>query len=173
VKSYGRYLICVAWLLIAAVLPASAGSTKTYTYSDPVTGNSGITGVTTNFTFNPTNDKVTAGTLTFKGAFGTFNVSFTASCPKRGSCVFDVSKTVRYEGITYTIIDAINLSQLSASGIVLNDKTGKIGDFDGSFASVPEGGSRFAYLAPAGLVIFGGIFLSGFLRSRIGRQENV
>jgi len=174
-KSGSKRLACVASLLVAAVLPASAGSTKTYTYSDPVTGITGISSITTNFTFNSTTDKVTAGTLTFTGAFGKFNVSFTASCPKKGSCVFDVNKTVTYDGTKYTIADVINLTQLSASGTILGKTGNKIqnGAFDGSFSSVPEGGSQFAYLAPAGLVIFEGIFLSGFLRPRVGRQENV
>ena len=174
-KFSSKRLACVASLLIAAVLPASAGSTKTYTYSDPVTGITGVSSIATNFTFNSTTDKVTAGTLTFTGAFGTFKVSFTASCPKKGSCVFDVNKTVTYDGTKYTIADVINLTQLTANGTI-SDKKGTItqtGVFDGPFASAPEGGSRFAYLAPAGLVILGGIFLSGFLRLRVARQEDV
>ena len=94
-----------------------------------------------------------------------------------GSCVLDLDKTVKYNGVTYTIIDAINLSQLSANGTIWNGKANpkksQTGTFDGPFASVPEGGSRFAYLAPAGFVMFGGIFLSGFLRTRAGLQENL
>ena len=70
-KSYNKYLLCAS-LLMAAVLPAVAGSTKTYSYSDPVTGITGVSNISTTFTFNTKTDKVSAGTLTFTGAFGTF-----------------------------------------------------------------------------------------------------
>jgi len=175
-KSYSRHFICVASLLIAAVLPASAGSTKTYTYNDPVTGITGITGVSTTFTFNSKTDKVSAGTLTFSGVFGgvpgTFHVTFQGLATNcSSSCSYDVMQKVTYEGHTYAINDVINLGQLSASGSI---KTGKkTGYFDGPFSTVPEGGSRFSYLGPAGFVIFGAIFLSGVLRPGVNRRERV
>ncbi len=168
-KFYSKCFACVALLLIAAVLPASAGSIK-YTNSTNVDAN-GVSsdGVTAGFTLTTgKTDTITSGTLTFTGVFNVA-VNFSGSCNPGSTCTFYFSKN----GDTgwYTI----NLKNMTASGYIWNGKSGKnseTGTFSDSF-SVPEGGSRFGYLAPAGLVIFGGIFLSGFLRPRTGRQENV
>ena len=175
-KSRMRYFACIAALLIAAVLPVSAGSTKTYNYSDPVTDLKGFTGVTTNFTFNSKTDKISKGTLTFSGVFGSYTVNFSGLATlSGGSWVFDLSKKVNVNGTTYLITDVINLSNLSASGTLWNGKTGKKsleGYFDGPFVTTPEGGSRFSYLAPAGLVMLGAIFLNGLRRPGIRNLES-
>ena len=173
-KFDSRCLVYVAALLIAAVLPASAGSI-TYKSTATVTGN-GVsnTSVAATFTVTPSSngktDTITGGALTFSGVFGNFTVNFSGSCNPANPCVLDFSTKSGDSG-SFTL----NLSKMTASGTIWNGKSGKnseTGTFSDSF-SVPEGGSRFAYLAPAGLVIFGGIFLSGFLRQRVGHQENV
>ena len=165
-KSYSRYLICAASLLIAAVLPASAGS---ITYKNTATSSNGET-VAATFTLTPSKngktDAITGGVLTFSGALGKFTVDFTGSCTAGSStCGFnflDAGDKGTYH---------INLSQMSVGGSI-----GKLGKTAGTYTyslSVPEGGSKFSYLAPAGLVIFGGIFLTGLLRPRVGGQQRV
>jgi hypothetical protein len=169
-KCYSRYLICVASLLFAAVLPASAGSVSG-SYTSAVIG-IGVTGetVTATFTFNTSSDQFTNVTLAFKGGvFGGFTESY-SGCGTGLSCSF--SDPASGDSLLYTIGLNNNFSQYGAVGTVWNTKSlGGFG-YTGS-PSVPEGGSKFSYLAPAGLVIFGGIFLSGFVRPRIDRQENV
>jgi len=174
VKSYTQSFICVVALLIAAVLPASAGSI-TYNSTATVTGN-GVsnTSVTATFTLTPSSngrtDTISAGALTFTGVFGSFTVDFSGVCKVGSPCVFAFWNKNGDIG-SYTI----NLTQLTANGTIWNGQFGKKSE-NGTFSdslSVPEGGSKFSYLAPAGLVIFGGILLSGRLRPRVGRQERI
>ncbi|MGA8151641.1 MAG: hypothetical protein WB952_11875 [Terriglobales bacterium] len=170
-KSNNRSFVCAALILIAAVLPASAGSTKyTYNYTESVGGVSGTT-VTATFTFNSKTDQITGGKLIFTGAFDK-TVSFSGACTPGSPCVFDFAKG-SYSGV-YTI-NLNHVTLASADGYVWNGKLGKKsekGNFSYS-ASVPEGGSKFSYLVPAGLVIFGGIFLGGFSRPRVGNRQSV
>ena len=170
-KCYSRYLICVASLLFAAVLPASAGSVSG-SYTSAVIG-FGVTGetVTATFTFNTSSDQFSNVTLAFKGGvFDRFTESY-SGCGKGLSCSF--SHAASGDLLLYSIGLNENFSQYVAVGTVSNTNFALGGfGYTGS-PSVPEGGSKFSYLAPAGLVIFGGIFLSGFVRPRIDRQENV
>jgi len=167
---YSRYLICVASLLFAAVLPASAGSVSG-SYTSAVLGVTGET-VTATFTFNTSSDQFTNMTLAFKGGvFGALTESYTG-CGTGLSCTF--IELAGGDSLLYSILLNKNFSQYAAGGSVWNTHSAGIFGYTGSPSpSVPEGGSNFSYLAPAGLVIFGGIFLNGFLRPRIGRQENV
>ena len=167
-----RVVLCAS-LLIALVLPASAGSIKTYAYTEAVTGLTN-TNVTAAFSFNTKTHNVKTGTLTFTGAFGlpTFAVTFAGAAQlQNGSWVFIVNKKVKDSSghviaiINYTIdLSAQGLSY--AEGSISNGKKGKnllIGTF-GYPTTAAEGGSRASYLIPAGLVIFGGIFLTGVRR---------
>ncbi len=169
-KCHGRLLICVASVLFAAVLPASAGSVSG-SYTSAVLGAPGET-VTATFTFNTSSDQFTNLTLAFKGSvFGALTESYTG-CGTGLSCSF--LQLAGGDWLLYSIGLNKNFSQYAAGGSVWNTKSAGIFGYAGSTSpSVPEGGSKFSYLAPAGLVIFGGIFLNGFLRPRIGRQENV
>jgi hypothetical protein len=167
-KCYSRYLICVASLLFAAVLPASAGSVSG-SYTSAVIGVTGET-VTATFTFNTSSDQFTNVTLAFKGGvFGGFTESY-SGCGTGLSC--SLSDAASGDWLLYSIGLNTNFSQYGAGGTVWNKNSAGVFGYTGS-TSVPEGGTKFSYLVPAGLVIFGGIFLSGFVRPRIDRQENV
>jgi hypothetical protein len=170
-KSYSRYLICVASLLVAAVLPASAGSI-TYQDTANVSGG-GISNTNVTATFTLTNggktDTISGGVLTFSGVFGSFTVDFSGSCSPTSPCTLSFLTRSGDLG-SYTI----NLNTMTASGTIWNGKWGN-GSETGTFSyslSMPEGGSKLSYLGSAGLVIFGGILLSGFLRPRDGVQDN-
>lgn len=169
-QSCSNRLICVASLLIAAVLPAAAGSI-TYKDSTTATGKGVTENVTATFTLTKSGstDFISAGALTFSGALGNFTVDFVGSCPVGSSVCSLTFFTKSGDSGTYNI----NLSKMSASGSISGFLGGKLDTATYSYSLVPEGGSRFSYVAPAGLVIFGGIFLSGFLRPRVGRQENI
>src|SRR5271154_984428 len=162
-KSYSRYLICVASLLFAAVLPASAGS---ITYNNSLSMSGASESVTAMFTLTTgkITDTISAGVLNFTGALGNFSVNFSGSCGASSStCGISFLYLLNGDTGTYNI----NLSKMTASGSLSGFAGWKAetGKYSYSLA-VPEGGSRFAYLAPAGLVIFGGMFLSGFFRQR-------
>jgi len=165
-----KRILCVAALLIAAVLPASAGSI-TYKDSTTATGKGVTENVTATFTLTKSGslDLISAGALTFSGALGSFTVDFIGSCLAGGS-VCSLSFLDLQNGDTGTY--NINLSNMSASGSISGLLAGKLDTATYSYSLVPEGGSRFSYLAPAGLVIFGGIFLTGFFRPRVVRLEN-
>lgn len=167
---YSRYLICVASFLFALVLPASAGSISG-SYTSAVLGVKGET-VTATFTFNTSSDQFSNVTLAFNGGvFGGFTESY-SGCGIGLSCRF--SDPASGDSLLYFIGLNKNFSQYGAGGAVWNGHSAGIFGYTGSPSpSVPEGGSNFSYLAPAGLVIFGGIFLNGFLRPRVGRQENI
>jgi hypothetical protein len=171
-KGYSRLLSCVASLLFVAVLPASAGSISG-SYTSAVLGVTGET-VTATFTFNTSSDQFTNLTFAFKGGvFGALTESYTG-CGTGLSCSF--LEPAGGDWLLYSILLNGNFSQYLAGGSVWNTNSAGIFGYAGSPSispSVPEGGSKFSYLAPAGLVIFGGIFLNGFLRPRIGRQQNV
>lgn len=170
-KCYSRYLICVASLLFAAVLPASAGSVSG-SYTSAVIG-FGVTGetVTATFTFNTSSDQFTNVTLAFKGGVFDGLAKSYSGCGTGLSCSF--SDAANSDSLLYTIGLNNNFSQYGAVGTVWNTNFALGGFGYTGYSSVPEGGSKFSYLAPAGLVIFGGIFLSGFVRPRVDRQENV
>jgi len=174
-KSYSRYLICVTSLLMAAVLPASAGSTSG-SYTGSVTG-VGVTGetVTATFTFNNSTNQFIDISLVFKG--GVFNgvKEDYKSCGKGLACSFNVSVSTSKgsDSIVYAL-SFLNktLSQYAGAGTISTIGSAGVFGYRG-YASVPEGGSRFSYLAPAAFLIFGGIFLSGFTRPRVDRRESV
>lgn len=164
-KSYSRYLICVASLLVAAFLPAIAGST-TGSYTTSVSGK-GVKGetVTATFTFDTTKNQFTNVTLHFNGGvFDGVSESYTKCAKKSWSCTFTVTPA-HGDSLVYSI-NLNKLSQYSGGGNIWNKKVDGVFGYKGS-AAVPEGGSKFSYLAPAGLVIFGGIFLAGFRRQRV------
>jgi len=167
-----KYLICVASLLVAAVLPASAGST-TYSYTSNVVGVKGET-VTASFTFNTTKDQFTGVSLQFKGGvFGGVTESFTKAV---SGFVFSLSTSpAKGDLLLYSIaINPLNLSQFAAGGTISSLKgSGAFGYSGSRYSAVPEGGSRFAYLAPAGLALFGGMLVNGFFRRRVGMQARV
>lgn len=169
-KGYSRLLSCVVSLLFAAVLPASAGSISG-SYTSAVLGVTGET-VTATFTFNTSSDQFTNLTLAFNGGvFGALTESYTG-CGTGLSCSF--LQLAGGDWLLYSIGLNKTFSEYAAGGGVWNAKSGGIFGYAGSPSpSVPEGGSNFSYLAPAGLVIFGGIFLNGFLRPRVRRQQNV
>lgn len=165
-RSCSKQFACVASLLIAAVLPASAGS---ITYKNTATSSNGEN-VSATFTLTPSSngkiDSITKGALTFSGALGNFTIDFSGSCTA-GSAKCGFTFTDAGDKGIYNI----NLSQMNVGGSI-----GKLGRTAGTYTyslSVPEGGSKFSYLAPAGLVIFGGIFLTGFLRPRVRQQESI
>jgi len=163
------YLMCAA-LLVAAVLPASAGST---TYDNSLSMSGASETVTASFTLSTGKilDTISAGVLTFSGALGSFSVKFSGSCGASSStCGISFLSLLTGDTGTYNI----NLSKMTASGSLAGLAGWKLetGKYSYSLA-VPEGGSRFAYLAPAGLVMFGGILLSGFFRQRTGSRARV
>jgi hypothetical protein len=173
----GKALTSVAVLLLAAVLPASAGSiSSSYTDTFSVTGTKTPTTVTATFSFDTSKDTI-GGQLTFAG--GVFNVSDpfsgTATCNKKNTaCIYTFSTIVNGDKLTYAITLNLSNGQYGALGGIA--KGGNAGAFGGNgyaSATVPEGGSRFSYVAPAGLVIFGGIFLTGLMRPRLRGQERV
>jgi hypothetical protein len=132
----------------------------------------GVTGetVTATFTFNTSSDQFTNVTLAFKGGvFDRFTESY-SGCGTGLFCSF--SDLANGDSLLYAITLNKNFSQYAAGGGIWNTNSAGLFGYTGS-PSVPEGGSKFSYLAPAGLLIFGGIFLNGFLRPRIGRQERL
>ena len=172
--------VCIA-LLVAVALPASAGSIgSNYTDTFNVSGTKAKTTVSASFTFNTSTDQI-SGSLAFAG--GAFNVtdpfSGKAKCNKADtSCTYTLSMTdSNKDKLTYVI--TLNLSKGQWQYGALGDITKglKTGAFGGNgytaYASAPEGGSKFSYVAPAGLVIFGGILLSGLRRPRARRQVGV
>jgi hypothetical protein len=175
-KSCCRMSISAALLVVALTVSASAGSITYKLKPESVTG-SKSTIVTPQFTFNSNTDKIT-GTLTFKG--GIFNgitdsFSGTAKCNKKsGICSYTFFTTVKGDKISYTIdLSQWNHWNLTAAfGSIWNWKYDGTFCYTNSYAKAPEGGSRFSYLAPAGFMIFGGIFLSGFRRQRAGTKSN-
>lgn len=174
------YISCIA-LLIAAALPASAGSIGS-NYSDTfsVTGTKKTDTVKASFTFNTSTNQVT-GSLAFAG--GVFNItdpfSGTAKCNKADtSCVYTLSMTdPNKDKLTYVITLNLSKGQWQYGALGGISKGLNAGAFGGSgytgYASAPEGGSKFSYVAPAGLVILGGLLLNGFKRPRARRQESV
>ena len=177
-RSCGKGLISGAVLLLAAVLPASAGSIGS-SYSDTfsVTGSKKQTTVTASFSFDTSTDKIN-GTLAFAG--GAFNVSDpfsgTATCNKKNTaCVYTfTTKDSNGDKLTYAITLNLSDGQYGAlGGIAKGSNAGAFGGKGYAYASAPEGGSKFSYVAPGGLVIFGGILLTGLMRPRMRSQERI
>jgi len=178
-RSCGKGLISVAALLLAGVLPALAGSISSkYTDTFSVTGTKAQTTVTASFTLDTSTDKI-SGVLGFSG--GAFNnvsdpFSGTATCNKKNTaCVYTFTmKDSNGDKLTYAIsLNLVNGGYGALGGIAKGGKAGAFGGNGYASAAVPEGGSRFSYVAPAGLVIFGGIFLTGLIRPRMRDQGRV
>jgi hypothetical protein len=140
-------------LAFAFVLSASASSIKG-SYDTALSGVSKST-VQSSFSFNTTNDKLT-GTLLFAGVFtGTKNISQTLKCAAQ-ICDLVLDSSINGDKITYDFVLNLKSDTFSATGNVWKGK--KDGSFAANgYASLPEGGSTFAYLGIAGLVIFGGM----------------
>jgi hypothetical protein len=154
----------LAALTFALVLPASAG-TISGSYDATIRGvrtNSAALGT---FSFNNTTDKLT-GTLSFNGAFsGTENINQTVGC-LFGLCNLWLTGTLNGNTFSYDLLLNLNSNTFSAGGSVWNRNS--IGSFGANgYTAVPEGGSTLAYLALAGLVIFGGILVARFQTAQL------
>jgi len=144
---------------MAFVLPASAGSVQTFNYSTSVSGVNNTT-LTGSFVYDTSNDTFSTGSLSFTGnsVFGGLHGTYNKS-ESGDSFVLSLSAS----GITlqYNItLNPLNTNQYWVTGTIT--RNGTTGTF--AFTDVPEGGARYAYLVPAGIVIFGGILLAGFKR---------
>lgn len=148
----------LAVLTFALALPASASSISG-SYDATLLGVKSST-AQSNFSFNTSTDRLT-GALSFSGAFsGTENINQTLKC-LAGICNLLLTGSLNGNKIIYDLVLNLNSDTFTAGGNIWNARS------DGSFgakgyASMAEGGSMFAYLGLAGLVIFGGILFARF-----------
>jgi len=156
----------VTLLLVAFVLPASAGSILSYNFKTIVSGVQSTT-LTGSFIYDSSNGQFSTGSLSFAGnsAFGGLHGNYNA--PESG---LNFVLTVSTSGISlqyYISLNPFNLNCYSLWGDVSG--SGSKGSFD---YALPEGGSPTAYLISAGIVIFSGILLTGFRRRAAWHLES-
>jgi len=148
----------VTLLLVAFVLPASAGSILSYNFKTIVSGVQSTT-LTGSFIYDSSNGQFSTGSLSFAGnsAFGGLRGNYNA--PESG---LNFVLTVSTSGISlqyFISLNPFNLNCYSLWGGISG--SGSNGNFN---YAVPEGGSPPAYLMCVGIVICSGILLTGFRR---------
>lgn len=154
-----KFVRNAALLLMVFAVPAWAGSINSYTFTTTVAGVQNTT-VTGTFIYNTSTGMFSTGSLAFKGnsVFGGLHGSYNKS---ESGLSFVLNVKAGNITLQYLIsLNPQNLNQFTASGTITRSST--TGTF--SYALMPEGGTPFAYLISAGVVIFGGILLTGFRR---------
>jgi hypothetical protein len=161
-------LVATGVLLLSAVtLPARADTINTFGFSTPLQGVSSTT-VSGTFTYNSTTHTLSAASLSFNGSSIFNTVSVTNLSSGTGNLFLYVVSVYNANTHTYDLLNLnIALSTngtpiLVSGGICDFSKSGGCGTFSSqSFTVVPEGGTGFGYLAPAGMVLIGGMVMAG------------
>jgi len=158
-RNYKLAAVCSVFVLAVSIC-ASAGSTDNF--SGPLIGATGTE--SGSFTFNSTTDSFSGIKLSFAGStFGNVNASNGGG---QGSCwngicgYFWQTQVLSAGGQKDWVWDAILVyanGQYKDFGGISNSQNR--GGFN--YMSVPEGGSRLAYLLLSAIAVFGAIFVSG------------
>ncbi|MFZ0284527.1 MAG: hypothetical protein WAL32_04805 [Terriglobales bacterium] len=158
-KSYFKFV--VAFCVLALSICASAGSVQTFNYSANVTGVSNTT-VQATFKYNTSTDTFTLASLAFSGNSIFDGIGGTVNQQQQGD-TFIFSKTISGYTVSYTIVlNPLNGSYVAYGSIAYGSTKGAF-QYD---HQVPEGGTRFSYLAASGLTLFAGVVLAGKQRRR-------
>jgi hypothetical protein len=158
----GRHLkvlaVCALFFLVAA-LPASAGTI--YNFSNvALTGSSGSS-ASGGFNFDPNTHVFSNVSISFNGgAFG----GVQANAPN-GQGIY-----LQGKGYLFSLLTTVQ-GNLVWSSILFDPSTGQFREWGGisnwkdyggyDYMSVPEGGAELTYLLLSGIVVFGGILISG------------
>jgi hypothetical protein len=149
----------VAFCVIALSIGASAGSIESFDYSAAVQGVSATT-VQATFNYNTSTDAFTVASLSFAGNSIFDGVSGKDTTPQSGD-TFLLKETVDGYTLSYTIVLNPLTGTYTANGSITYG--GTTGTF---YSQVPEGGNQLYYLTASGLVLLGGILLTGKQRHR-------
>jgi hypothetical protein len=155
VKRSSKFAVVCAAFVLSAAICASAGSTDNF--SGPLIGASGTESGC--FTFDSSTDTFSNINLSFAGStFGNVNAAnggAKAACAN-GICGYFWQTQVGSDWVWDAIVVYAN-GQYQDFGGISNSKN--YGGFN--YMSVPEGGSRLAYLLLSAIAVFGAIFVSG------------
>lgn len=154
-KRYSKLAVVCGMFVLAVSICASADSKDCF--SGPLIGASGTE--SGQFTFDSTTDTFSGIKLSFAGStFGNVNASNGGGqghC-SNGICGYFWQMKVGSDWVWDAIVVYANGQYKDFGGI---SNSNNYGGF--SYMSVPEGGSRLAYLFMSGVAAFGAIFVSG------------
>ena len=161
-------LFVVAFFAVLAASTPSRADSMTYSFTSNLSGSYKNTTITGSFTFNPTTNTISGGSLVFNGTSifaGIGNVTLSSIVGTNGQLVFTyllsvfnktthktdkldlqifVTSAGAYATLGY-VCDSLNCAGYSNTKLSMQ---------------VPEGGSPWMYLLLAGAVMMGGIFLA-------------
>ena len=161
------FIFALFLTVLAAATPSRADS-MTYTFSSNLSGSYKNTSVSGTFTFNPTTNTLSGGSLVFNGNSifaGLGNITLTSIVGTKGQLVFTYllsvfNKTTHKTDKLDLQIFVTSAGAYATLGYVCDSLTCAGYGSSNLSLQVPEGGSSLIYLLLAGAMMLAGILLA-------------